>query len=89
MTKNTSVNVVSASLASDVVDSIQTSISTSDFSAIDFSRCVVLPGFCDVHVHLREPGFSYKETIASGSLASASVTPTREELEATSNSCRS
>jgi dihydroorotase len=71
MTKNTSVNVVSASLASDVVDSIQTSISTSDFSAIDFSRCVVLPGFCDVHVHLREPWFSYKETIASGSLASA------------------
>ena len=71
MTKNTSVNVVSASLASDVVDSIQTSISTSDFSAIDFSSCVVLPGFCDVHVHLREPGFSYKETIASGSLASA------------------
>ena len=71
MTKNTSVNVVSASLASDVVDSIQASISTSDFSAIDFSRCVVLPGFCDVHVHLREPGFSYKETIASGSLASA------------------
>ncbi|MBQ5659674.1 MAG: dihydroorotase [Peptococcaceae bacterium] len=71
MTKNTSVNVVSASLASDVVDSIQTSISTSDFTAIDFSRCVVLPGFCDVHVHLREPGFSYKETIASGSLASA------------------
>ena len=71
MTKNTSVNVVSASLASDVVDSIQTSISTSYFSAIDFSRCVVLPGFCDVHVHLREPGFSYKETIASGSLASA------------------
>ena len=37
MTKNTSVNVVSASLASDVVDSIQTSISTSDFSAISFA----------------------------------------------------
>ena len=32
---------------------------------------VVLPGFCDVHVHFREPGFSYKETIASGSVASA------------------
>ena len=30
-----------------------------------------LPGFCDVHVHLREPGFSYKETIRSGSLAAA------------------
>ena len=32
---------------------------------------VVLPGFCDVHVHFREPGFSYKETIRSGSLAAA------------------
>jgi len=32
---------------------------------------VRFPGFCDVHVHLREPGFSYKETIASGTLAAA------------------
>ncbi len=31
----------------------------------------ILPGFCDVHVHLREPGFSYKETIRTGSLAAA------------------
>ena len=31
----------------------------------------VFPGFCDVHVHFREPGFSYKETIVSGSRASA------------------
>ena len=31
----------------------------------------VLPGFVDVHVHLREPGFSYKETIASGTRACA------------------
>ena len=31
----------------------------------------VFPGFADVHVHLREPGFSYKETIASGSRAAA------------------
>ena len=35
------------------------------------SRYVVFPGFCDVHVHLREPGFSYKETIGSGTKASA------------------
>ncbi|MBQ3085346.1 MAG: dihydroorotase [Clostridia bacterium] len=34
-------------------------------------KIAVFPGFCDVHVHLREPGFSYKETIASGTLASA------------------
>ncbi len=32
---------------------------------------VVFPGFCDVHVHFREPGFSYKETIATGSRAAA------------------
>ena len=38
-------------------------------SVID--NTVIIPGFCDVHVHLREPGFSYKETIATGSLASA------------------
>lgn len=31
----------------------------------------VFPGFCDVHVHFREPGFSYKETIVSGSRAAA------------------
>ncbi|MBR0366144.1 MAG: dihydroorotase [Clostridia bacterium] len=31
----------------------------------------ILPGFCDVHVHFREPGFSYKETIATGSKAAA------------------
>ena len=31
----------------------------------------VFPGFCDVHVHFREPGFSYKETIATGSYAAA------------------
>ncbi len=35
------------------------------------SEYVVFPGFCDVHVHFREPGFSYKETMESGSLASA------------------
>ena len=32
---------------------------------------IILPGFCDVHVHLREPGFSYKETIATGTAAAA------------------
>ncbi len=37
----------------------------------NFKNLVVLPAFCDVHVHLREPGFSYKETILTGSRASA------------------
>ena len=31
----------------------------------------VFPGFCDVHVHFREPGFSYKETLVTGSRAAA------------------
>ncbi len=41
---------------------------TKVFSSTDF---VLLPGFSDVHVHLREPGFSYKETMESGTAAAA------------------
>ena len=37
----------------------------------DSGSYIVFPGFCDVHVHFREPGFSYKETVRSGSLAAA------------------
>ncbi|MDO4529875.1 MAG: amidohydrolase family protein, partial [Lachnospiraceae bacterium] len=37
----------------------------------DSSSVYIFPGFCDVHVHFREPGFSYKETIKTGSLAAA------------------
>ena len=37
----------------------------------DHNGYAVFPGFCDVHVHFREPGFSYKETIATGSRAAA------------------
>ncbi len=39
--------------------------------SIDLSHLAVFPGFADVHVHLREPGFSYKETIRTGTLAAA------------------
>ena len=38
---------------------------------IDIGSVFVIPGFVDVHVHLREPGFSYKETIRTGTLAAA------------------
>ncbi len=38
---------------------------------IDVKDCYIFPGFIDVHVHFREPGFSYKETIATGSRAAA------------------
>ena len=40
-------------------------------SVDDVSEYAVFPGFCDVHVHFREPGFSYKETIETGAKASA------------------
>lgn len=36
-----------------------------------FNNCYVFPAFCDVHVHFREPGFFYKETIKSGSMSAA------------------
>ena len=38
---------------------------------IDVSNCILLPGLVDVHVHLREPGFVYKETIETGTQAAA------------------
>ena len=40
-------------------------------TVIDISNKYVFPGFADVHVHLREPGFSYKETIETGTLSGA------------------
>ena len=40
-------------------------------SVLEFHRCFLLPGLVDVHVHLREPGFFYKETIATGTRAAA------------------
>jgi dihydroorotase len=43
----------------------------SGASVLSLSGKVIIPGFADVHVHLREPGFSYKETILSGTRAAA------------------
>ncbi len=46
-------------------------LSRPEFSSLNTPNFTIFPGFCDVHVHFREPGFSYKETIASGCAASA------------------
>ena len=57
-----------------LLDGATLSIFTGDLSRVDFpvfDNIAIFPGFCDVHVHLREPGFSYKETIASGTTAAA------------------
>ncbi|MBQ4129376.1 MAG: dihydroorotase [Ruminococcus sp.] len=41
------------------------------FAEFNNSNFTILPGFCDVHVHFREPGFSYKETIKTGSMSAS------------------
>ena len=51
--------------------SILDRLSSVDLCTFNSPEYAVFPGFCDVHVHFREPGFSYKETIFSGSLAAA------------------
>ena len=71
MTGLTKAKVISASLDSVFADGVAASICSPDLSVFNSPEYAVFPGFCDVHVHFREPGFSYKETIATGSLASA------------------
>lgn len=46
-------------------------LSDGGLSPVISKKYIIVPGLCDVHVHFREPGFSYKETIASGSAAAA------------------
>ncbi len=55
----------------DSLSMVKCFLSQDDLSVFNSDEYTVFPGFCDVHVHFREPGFSYKETIASGSLAAA------------------
>ena len=45
-------------------------LNTGDLS-VSFDKYVIFPGFCDVHVHLREPGYSYKETVETGTRSAA------------------
>ena len=47
------------------------SVPQEEPSVVAVPNCLIVPGFVDVHVHLREPGFSYKETIFSGTSAAA------------------
>ena len=46
-------------------------IDSQNAEVVDATGLIVTPGFVDIHVHLREPGQSYKETIASGTAAAA------------------
>ncbi|WP_208558698.1 dihydroorotase [Marinilactibacillus kalidii] len=53
------------------IQSIEDDLSSDDAHIIDVEGKLVVPGLIDVHVHLREPGFEYKETIATGTAAAA------------------
>ncbi len=59
--------MTASTFASAVVDFL----SSHGLSRFISPELTVFPGFCDVHVHFREPGFSYKETVASGCRAAA------------------
>lgn len=68
---------MSAKLMINTISSMQNAPFVSSFletfggSVYNSPRYVLLPGFCDVHVHFREPGFCYKETVETGSKAAA------------------
>jgi len=67
MTELTKAKVYSVSLGSAFCDGIV----APELSVFNSPEYAIFPGFCDVHVHFREPGFSYKETMETGSKASA------------------
>ena len=71
MMKRIEVNLVNPMNDASFSHGVGASISSHELSVFNSSKYAVFPGFCDVHVHFREPGFSYKETMHSGSLASA------------------
>ena len=71
MMKKLNVNLINPTGRPDFSARVSSSLLATGLSAFNIPNLTVFPGFCDVHVHFREPGFSYKETIYSGSRAAA------------------
>ena len=71
MTMGSKACFVNAAVEPNIGVSILNRLSQDDVRVFNSPEYTVFPGFCDVHVHFREPGFSYKETIRTGSLAAA------------------
>ncbi len=75
MFKDTSASYNSMPYFSYISDDVSMQSDIHSYFSIEdisiFKNCIVLPGLVDVHVHLREPGFSYKETIKTGTMAAA------------------
>lgn len=55
----------------DRIVKVSENISEAADRIIDASDCYVMPGFIDLHVHLRDPGLEYKETLQTGGMAAA------------------
>ena len=60
-----------AAISGGRIVSVSPTLPKEGFSVIELHNRFLVPGFVDVHVHLREPGFSYKETVFSGTSAAA------------------
>ena len=71
MTERIKAKVISPSLDASFSQGLVSFFCGGALGVFNSPRFAVFPGFCDVHVHFREPGFSYKETIATGSRAAA------------------
>ncbi len=65
------VTVIGAAAFPSMVNEVASCLARPSLSALNKEQYTVFPGFCDVHVHFREPGFSYKETVATGCRAAA------------------
>ncbi|MFZ4618944.1 MAG: dihydroorotase [Bacteroidota bacterium] len=64
--------IVDISIVDGVIEKIESSIAPSkEQTVIDLKGKIIAPGFIDIHVHLREPGYEHKETIETGTLSAA------------------
>ncbi len=55
----------------DKIDAVSENLEPEECRVIDASGCYVMPGLIDLHVHLRDPGLEYKETLTTGANAGA------------------
>ena len=63
--------IANVAIEDGIIRQVGANLDASGAEIFDASGCIVAPGFIDIHVHLREPGFEHSETIESGSRAAA------------------